>query len=107
MAAVYSTQLISLAGLIGSHTYTNTLANQFLVVIRDLDVAVTTPAALTTFVLRGPAGQVMWVVSFPAGVNNYSQWRGRQVLNPGDTIQVQAGPDAVDVMVSGYNLSLP
>lgn len=39
-------------------------------------------------------------------LNQFQQWRGRQVLNPGETIYV-AADGAIDGAVSGYLLVIP
>lgn len=78
----------------------------YVAVVRDADI------------YSGGGAIINWVLSvntiahFAAGeftieaVAQTAQWRGRQVLNPGEFL-VFASDGATDGMVSGYLLSLP
>jgi hypothetical protein len=105
VASVYSTKLICVQGMSGISVYTNTPSLNVAVIVRDLDVYSAGIAGVNTFAMLGPTGNVIFYWTWAAGLKQSAMWRGRQVLNPGDTLTVEGG--GVDVMVSGYSLSLP
>ncbi len=104
MAPVYSVQLAAIVGLDGPATFT--VPDGFVWVLRDVDVWYV--GFLTNVVhLLGSAGQTIWGNAF-AGAEQpqYASWRGRQVLNPGQTFGLSSS-SATDFTVSGYSLTLP
>lgn len=75
-------------------------------IIRDLDVVEVTFAGDHVFAFRGSAGQDIWLVQSGTTVaSSVFQWRGRQVLEPGDELVLHVESGEWDVTVSGYVLS--
>lgn len=106
MATLYSTQFAAVQGLVASsHTYT--VPAGFIAIVRDIDAFADTSGTSTFLVARGPASNVFFYAEFLLATTSSKEWRGRQVLNTGETLVLQAGPAAVDVMASGYLLSMP
>lgn len=102
---VYSTRFLLLdAPSIGTHSYT--VPSGYLAVLRDVDAVIgdsigTEEVAIGingVFFANAPAGS--------AGAPTWS-WRGRQIANPGDTIDVGVGAAIQAVAASGYLLVLP
>lgn len=101
---LYSYQFLAALGLNGSLPYT--VPGDVRAVLRDLD-AYYNGLVEASIHLEGSLGQTIWYNGFSAGGNpQYASWRGRQVLDPGDTLTVTTD-QAIDVTISGYLLSLP
>lgn len=100
---VYSTQLLQLHGAsAGSFE----VPAGYACVVRDADCFYPGGAGQSAQ-LEGPAGGIFAYFPFSAAINGVLvSWRGRQVFNPGDTIVFAATSD-MDIMVSGYLLTLP
>lgn len=104
MANVYSTRFLAWAADESPPAYT--VPAGYVAVVRDADI------------YSGGGEETNWVLSvneiahFAAGQFNIlalaqtAQWRGRQVLNPGEFL-VFASDGSTDGMVSGYLLALP
>lgn len=106
MASVYSVRFLQEHGLTSTATYT--VPDGFVAILRDLDSYIGTPAGTNGLYLEGDAGQAIWWSEATIGQSQYASWRGRQVLNAGETFSVRADVgslDAYDVTVSGYLLS--
>lgn len=79
-----------------------------LYVIRDIDVFCRSGGAGDALYVLGSNAQVLWIATFARlGVSNTGQWRGRQVLYPGEPLTFTPDPGTWDVTASGYQLSLP
>lgn len=104
MALVYSVRFCAIEGLDGSAAFT--VPEGFVWVLRDLD-AWYVGFLSNTIHLTGSAGQAIWGNAF-AGAEQpqYASWRGRQVLNTGESFGVNSA-QATDITVSGYQLTLP
>jgi hypothetical protein len=106
-APVYSTCFVQEKGLSSNAVYA--VPPGFVAVMRDIDLYGNVVADGDVFV-QGAQGQTIWWVGFNVGERKVSQWSGRQVFQPLDTIIVnpQLGPlDAIDITISGYLLTLP
>lgn len=104
MATIYSTVFISELGLSGTHSYV--CPSDRLLVLRDLDAYAETTVAARDLWLMGSRGQTIFHDSWGAPDQHNAAWRGRQIINPGDSFSVRT-TDNVDVTVSGYLLTLP
>ena len=103
---VYSTQFIALGGVTRVQIYV--VPDGFRGVLRDVDVAcVTGDVDERLFYLFCPSPNLMWTATAPSSTPFFAQWRGRQVLNPGDRITFDPQVGAWDVAASGYLLELP
>lgn len=105
---VYSTRFIQAHGLTSTASYT--VPAGFIAVVRDVDTWISTPIGLNALFLHGALGQAIWQTSATIGESQYGSWRGRQVFEPGELVEVEADVgalDAYDVTVSGYLLTLP
>lgn len=108
---VYSTQLLA-QSFVGSGSASYAVPSGFRAIVRDIDVSV--PANLTQgalLLISVGFGPAFFDQEFPSGWNGHLPWRGRQVINTGDTIELAldlgTNPDRVDVVISGYLLSTP
>lgn len=104
---VYSTQFIAIQGLSAAHTVT--IDDSHVGIVRDIDVYATGAIAIPfTFVFaQGSDGQAFFYYQWDPGAQAWEGWRGRQVIEPGQTFTVTPSNGAVDVSVSGYLLSSP
>ena len=99
---IYSRSLVAAAGLSG--TVTSVVPAGTTVVIRDVDVTLGVSAGVLV-TLVGANGQVIWAWSSGVTTDKTSaQWRGRQVIEAGQTFSVVTSAPA-DVTVSGYVLA--
>jgi hypothetical protein len=99
---VYSTQFAAVGGITVPNNFGPVPAGHRWVV-RDIDVYASTGAsAMTGFAeINGVAFAFIKVSGFSQdGV----QWRGRQVLMPGDVLTLNPAGQASDWCVSGYDL---
>lgn len=104
---VYSTRFIHSHGLTGTVQYM--VPAGVVAVVRDVDAYIGTPAGLNNLYLHGALGQTIWWTSATIGESQYSSWRGRQVYQEGEIVEVEADVgllDAYDVTVSGYLLTI-
>lgn len=99
---VYSIRIYEAQGVNGTVTVTPSATNT--IVLRDVDVYRGDEGLLgSTYRLVFPAGQTVdyWFHNETASTH---QWRGRQVLAPGESFQIiTTGP--FDVTISGYSLT--
>lgn len=99
---VYSTQLVSLQGLNGTHSANP--PSGFVWVVRDID-AFYNGLVVSSIHVIGDNLQTFWYNGFAAGGNpQYASFRGRQVLK---TLLRVTTDQSQDVTISGYQLSLP
>lgn len=104
MSNVYSTRFLAWAASSTPPAYE--VPTGYVAIVRDADIF-THGGAITNWILS-----VNGIADFAGGaftvesVIQTAQWRGRQVLNPGELL-VFASDVATDGMVSGYLLSLP
>jgi hypothetical protein len=104
MATVYSQTFLQAHNFSGASSPISPDAG-FLWIIRGVDVV--NGEALNNFMLKGVGGQVVWVAQFAAPVGfDYASYRGRFVVEPGDSITIEATA-ALDVSIWGYNLTVP
>lgn len=74
-------------------------------VVRDIDVV--NGELLNNILFFGALDQVIWAHSFGGTIAfDYASFRGRQVIQPGGTCRFHSTA-ALDVTMSGYELSLP
>lgn len=102
----YSHNLLQQQGLNG--TASVTAGPNEVLVIRDVDVYWGGGVSAGVSVrLIGAAGQTIWEVHVNPSTPPYDsqtwQWRGRQVIKPGESFQLVSNMP-VDVTVSGYSL---
>jgi hypothetical protein len=105
---VYSTRFLEAHGLTGTLSYT--VPSGFTAIVRDVDSFIGTPVGVNALFLHGALGQAIWWTQATIGQSQYASWRGRQVFQEGESIEVEADVgtfDAYDVTVSGYLLSNP
>lgn len=102
MATIYSTQLLAKHAASGSSIYL--VPDGYTAILRDLDGWIYPAAGGPLLTLLGPLGNVLAQAEGSAITGTPLVWRGRQVLNPGDTFTVTADA-ASDFQVSGYLLS--
>lgn len=106
MSSVYSSNLFELATFSGSSSLV--VAADQVLVLRDVDVF--SGVLIGTefeFFLRGGASQVIWYLVSNGEAATVAQWRGRQVIGPGQELTVDVTSGFGDVTASGYLLSLP
>ena len=104
MTPVYSTQLIVVQGLTSAAT--KVCADGYVMVLRDLDVFYNGLLEASVH-MEGSVGQTIYYNGFAAGGNpQYASWRGRQVLNAGESVTIVCD-QAQDVSLSGYLLTTP
>lgn len=81
-----------------------TVPEGYVAIVRDVDVT-SGGGAMTNFALVINTVAVIWRGQFTVeSVGQSAQWRGRQVLNPGDILDF-ASDVATDGAVSGYLLT--
>lgn len=108
MPRVYSSLLAVVQGLASPVEFSAPVDR--VVVIRDVDVYWGGGlSAGVSFRLMGSAGQTIWEVHVNPSTPPYDsqtwQWRGRQVIPPGDTWAISGAGGAFDAAVSGYLLT--
>ena len=104
---VYSSRFIQAKGLTSSIQFM--VPSGFIAVVRDLDSFIGSPVGNNDIFLHGALGQAIWWSSATIGESQYASWRGRQVYEPGEIVEVEVNVgsfDAYDVTVSGYLLTL-
>jgi hypothetical protein len=100
---VYSVRLLTGVGA-GLYTYTVPPGN--VVVVRDLDLTFQ-PSFASHVATLTVAGAEIWIdIESDLVTAKSVEWRGRQVANPGDAIQVFSDGD-MSFGLSGYLLGLP
>lgn len=99
----YSSQIVAEHALFGAVTFT--VPGGALLVVRDVDVWIAAPILSSVeYRMLGSEGQTIdWAVC-DADTTILHQWRGRQVLEAGQTLTLTAS-DHADVSVSGYLLT--
>jgi hypothetical protein len=105
MSQVYSTSLIAEKELTGTATYG--VPSGYVLVVVAIDVYWGSEVFVPSGRVLGAAGQVFAVWQGAALAANIMQWRGRHVMNAGETLTVSVDNGNADVSVSGYLLSLP
>ena len=101
---VYSTRFINVAGFTGDAAFE--VPSGYIAVVRDIDVVVFEPGAGTVEAGLG-GSSVFWGYTWSfVTVLGWESWRGRQVLNAGEQLVLHSNA-AMDMMASGYLLSLP
>jgi hypothetical protein len=99
---IYSTRLLE--GFRVTHQ-TLVAAPGFVTVVRDIDIFwPTAGGGLDVFVV-GTLGQgIVYFHAAGAAPSQMFQWRGRQVMNGGDSWNIFAS-SVIDITISGYQLS--
>ena len=110
MVNVYSTQLARLGSVpLGGYT-AFVVPDGYACVLRDLDFfwqsLTETGTALGGFYVVTSSLPVLWG-EIPALVNTPYPWRGRQILNPGELIEIFVSEIGWSFAASGYLLTLP
>jgi hypothetical protein len=105
MAPIYSQQLYNANPPAGAATVVYTVPGGHVVVVTDIDRALqTTVATDLSYISLGAA---LVLVHTSAGAELFSdQWRGRQVLNAGQTITAVNGHPSQTLAITGYVLQL-
>jgi len=103
VARVYSTRLLDLAAVTHGAIV---CPPSMTVVIRDIDVFQAAGEVDGYYVLNSPAGAAFAFAEFSGSGAQFSSWRGRQVLQPGETANYSSA-NPTYVVISGYLLSLP
>lgn len=101
---VYSERLAQVLGLSGLELVS--IPAGFTAVLRDFDVYWGGGVIRRAVFLRGAGGQTIFYNSFGDTGGQYASWRGRQVIQAGETFSIFT-EDAMDVTLSGYLLTLP
>lgn len=103
--SVYSVQLLCVAPLLPA-TFVE-CPSGVKIVLRDIDVREESGGAPTTLLVNGPAGGSFWAAQrTTAGELGFFQWRGRQVVNPGESVEFIPLSGTWSVWASGYELTL-
>jgi hypothetical protein len=105
MATIYSTRFIAVKGGTTLHTYT--VPAGFVAVIRDVDTYASSEFSAAQVFLEGHLGQALWAWTAGLGQESYGSWRGRQVINAGETFGLRFNISEADGTCSGYLLTLP
>lgn len=106
-APVYSSRFIQQVGLDSSASFA--VPSGFIAVVRDLDAYCNATIGFANLFMEGAIGQTIAWHSWEVTTQDQFQWRGRQVLEPGETLTVVADTGVgvgIDVTVSGYLLTL-
>lgn len=87
---------------------TYTVPVGFRAIVRDLDATLPNPTVSTPVdLVNATTGVVVFFGNLSSGIPTL-EWRGRQVWNEGEGIEVSAGGSVdVGITVSGYLLTLP
>ena len=102
---VYSIQIMSLAPALTNNTVV--VPSGVRIIVRDIDSFCESGGTGFQFSFQNAAGGNLWAPvqnSFPA-IGNW-QWRGRQVYNPGESINIHVFSGAWSIQMSGYELTL-
>lgn len=104
---IYSTSIIQEEGLEGAATFV--VPDTQVLVVRDIDVYATgvLDIPFTYVFAHGNAGQAFFYYQWEPGAQAWEGWRGRCVIENGQTFDVTSFNGPVDVTVSGYLLDLP
>lgn len=107
--AVYSLRIFSAGGLTSSAGVVGpTVPNNFLYVLRDIDVFELSGSASAGMVVLNPTLGFLVFFSGPLEpVTRSYAWRGRQVYSPGEQVGFQVQNGTWAIMASGYQLTLP
>jgi hypothetical protein len=108
MGRVYSERFIAVQDSTDAVVYT--VVSGFKAVIRDVDLYWGATVGVSTFYLKGSAGNVIAVFASTPTEETALTWRGRQVINEGESFELTgylADGAAYDAAISGYLLSLP
>lgn len=104
--AVYSVRFIAVNSVGGEGTYT--VPSGYRAIVRDIDTAQVGGEANTPWDCVNDSLGYVIAGGFYEGVESYEQWRGRQVVNEGETIETSSGGSGLcSFAVSGYLLTLP
>lgn len=102
---VYSIQIVSLAPALTSQTVT--VPDGSRIIMRDVDARAESGATNDELAVYNAAGGILWAAKVFAGGDPFVyQWRGRQVYNPGEGIQIKVFQGTWSIQISGYELSL-
>lgn len=104
---VYSHSFITIEGLTGAHSYAP--ESGYKAIVRDIDVYATgvLDIPFTYVFAHGSDGQAFFYYQWEPGAQAWEGWRGRQVIESGQSFDITSYNGPVDVSVSGYLLSLP
>lgn len=82
--------------------------DEFIYVLRDIDINGVSDVNGDVITVFNPLGGNLFIARCNTGVSNDNhQWRGRQVFSPGEPLQLRSFQGVWDVMMSGYQLTLP
>jgi hypothetical protein len=106
---VYSVRFLSRRNLTGGATYL--VPAGMVAVVRDIDAFDGSLTGDNVLQVSGASGSTFafWrspVAIGAANAGNAYAWRGRQILNAGEELQLNAD-SGLDVAVSGYLLTIP
>jgi hypothetical protein len=103
---VYSTQFMCEGGITGTKFFTCPL--DAVAIVRDIDAHEEVGGIGNTMLAFSPSGGVFWgAVRHTTQADELWQWRGRQVLVGGETVEFQSVSGIWAVWMSGYLLQAP
>jgi hypothetical protein len=100
---VYSVRFVQLQNYTGYYTLTNDTGQVW--VLRDLDAYCGAVVDIGQILLRGDLGQVLFSASSTPAQAGYFQWRGRQIIQDGESLTIDAQVNGWDATLSGYSLA--
>lgn len=109
MAGTVYTQLLVDESHSGDLSTTYTVPEGFRAVIRDIAAFTANASAPGGVVIQSTTTNAyLFYESTPAAVNTYVHWEGRQVVEPGDGLEITVYADTGgSIRITGYLLTLP
>lgn len=102
-ASVYSVRFAAVKG--GTVPHSDTVPTGRVWILRDLDV-VAVSGSSPVFSLQGSEAQDIWIVTGTSLAGNlWAGWRGRQILNAGESFTCNPASGTFDYTLSGYDLT--
>lgn len=108
MADVYSVRFFEDVGLSPGSYLAYTVPDGYVAILRDIDAYSSAGVSDAEIYVEGHLGQTIFYGNVAATSKSNAQWRGRQVLQAGETITITVGASTDwDVTISGYLLVAP
>lgn len=106
MSSIYSTQIFAQAGVTTDQSFD--VPTGLVYILRDLDAYNGGGAGSAEVFLVGSDGQaIAWFRQTPGSDASTFEWRGRQVLEEGQSFGFHVASGTWDLTLSGYVLSSP
>jgi hypothetical protein len=102
MAPIYSKKLVNAVYPTPYSAVVYTVPPGTTVVVTDIDF-LTSGSAAQYFIVQVGSADLIWIQRVATGTDTH-QWRGKQVLNAGDTITLTNG-NVATLAITGYVLS--